>query len=79
MGPCLDRQIGLGTEANPENNNGEEASDVARQLPILPLSRLSRRRRSPAEGKPFGLILVSGAGPSARPVSSAAAGPEGRV
>ena len=41
MGPGLDGEIGLGVESDTEDDDGEEAGDVARQLPVFPFSRLT--------------------------------------
>ncbi|KAF2289428.1 hypothetical protein GH714_036133 [Hevea brasiliensis] len=35
--PGLDGQIGLGIQPNTKDHNGQEAGDVARELPVLPL------------------------------------------
>ena len=40
MGPGLDREIGLRAEADSENEDGEEAGEVARKLPVLPFPRV---------------------------------------
>lgn len=67
MSPSLDREIGFGVEPHAEDNDREEASDVARKLPILPFARLSRRRRSAVHEVSLGPFLVTRRGPAARP------------
>lgn len=79
MGPGLNREIGLRAEAYSEYDDCEEASEVARQLPVLPLPRLSRRRRRPVEGETFRPLLVARTGPAARAASSASAGTKRRA
>lgn len=79
VGPGLDRQFGLGAEAHPEDNYGEKAGEITRQLPVLPLPGQPGRRRSTAEGESLGPFLVSLAHPSARCDCSSATGPKGRA
>lgn len=78
MGPGFDSQIGLGVEPNAEDHDGEEAGDVARELPVFPLARLAWGRRGPVEGEALGPLLVARAGPAARTGGSSAAGTQGR-
>lgn len=68
MRPSLDGEIGLGIEAHAKNDNCEEAGDIARKLPVLPLSGLARWWRSPAEEVAVGSLLVTWTGPSARTI-----------
>lgn len=76
VSPCLNPQIiGLGSEAHSENNNSEGVGNIARELPVFPLSRLTRGRRGAAEGEAFWAILVPWGCPSAGTLS-AATGPE---
>ena len=49
MGPSLDGEIGLGVETDAEDDDGEEACDVARELPVFPLARLSRSLWGPVK------------------------------
>lgn len=77
MGPGLDGQIGLGVEADAEDDDGEEAGDVAGQFPVLPLAGLAWRRRSPVEEVALGVFLVAGSGPAAGAGGCAAAATEG--
>lgn len=79
VGPGLDGEIGLGVESDAEDYDGEEAGEVARELPVLPLSRLSGRRRDAVEEVPVGPLLVARGGPPARTVVVAAAGTDGGV
>lgn len=72
MGPSFDGEIGLGVEADAEDDYGEEASDIAGKLPVLPFPRLSRRRRCPVHEVTVGPLLVARASPPARSVSSSA-------
>lgn len=73
MGPGLDCEIGLGVKADAEDDNCEEAGDVAGELPILPLAGLSRRRRGPAEEVAVGALLVAGSEERVGAVSSSSA------
>lgn len=66
VGPGLDGEIGFGIESDAENDDGEEAGDVAREFPILPFSRLARRWRGPVEEVTFWLFLVARTRPAAR-------------
>lgn len=66
MGPGLDGEIGLSVEADAKDNDGEEAGDVARELPVLPFSSLAWGQRGPVEEVTFRLLLVARAGPPAR-------------
>ena len=77
MGPGFDGEIGLGVEADAEDDDSEEAGDVAGELPVLPLAGLARGRRGPIEEVPLRPLLVAGARPPARPGLRAAAGPQG--
>lgn len=72
VGPGLDGEIGLGVEADAEDHDGEEAGDVAGELPVLPLARLPRRRWSPVEEVTLGPLLVARAAPPALSSSSGA-------
>lgn len=67
MGPGLDGEVGLGVEPDAEDDDGEEAGDVARKLPILPLAGLTRGRRGAVEEKALGSFLMARACPAARP------------
>lgn len=78
MCPGLNREIGLSIEAHSKDDNSKEASNIARQLPVFPLPRLSRRRRRTTEGKTLGPFLVAWTGPTARPITSASTGAKGR-
>lgn len=77
MGPGFDGEIGLGVEAHAEDDDGEEAGDVAGELPVLPLAGLARGRRRPVEEVTLGPFFVARARPPARPGLRAAAGAEG--
>lgn len=77
VSPGLDGEIGLGVEPHTEYDDGEETRNVARKLPVLPLPRLSRRRRYAVEEVPVGAVLVAGRSPPARAVFGAAAGADG--
>ncbi|GMN54813.1 hypothetical protein TIFTF001_023941 [Ficus carica] len=77
VGPGLDGEIGLGVEADAENDDGEKAGDVAGELPVLPLAGLARRRRRPVEEVTLRPLLVARRGPAAGAGVSAAAGAEG--
>lgn len=70
--PGLDGEVGLGVEADAEDDDGEEGGDVAGQLPVLPLPRLPRRRRRPVQDVPVRTLLVPRRAPPARPVVAAA-------
>lgn len=73
MSPRFEGQVGLGIEAYAKDDDGEEAGDVAGQLPVLPLPRLPRWWWSAVEEVAVRPILVAWTRP---PVSSAAtAGP----
>ncbi|KAK5787274.1 hypothetical protein PVK06_041927 [Gossypium arboreum] len=65
MCPSLDSEIGLGVETNTEDDDGKEARDVARQLPIFPFTGLARRWRGPVEEVTIGSFLVTGRRPAA--------------
>lgn len=67
MGPGLDREIGFSVEPDAEDDDREEARDVARKLPVLPFARLSRRRRGAVHEVALGPLLVARRGPAARP------------
>jgi hypothetical protein len=71
--PGLDREVGLGVEADAEDDDGEEGSDVTGKLPVLPLPRLPRRRRRAVEEVPLGPILVPRRRPPPRALAAAAA------
>ena len=43
VGPSFKGEIGLGIESHTQDDDGEEAGDVAREFPILPFTGLSRR------------------------------------
>lgn len=77
MGPGLDGEIGLGIETDAEDDDGEEAGDVARELPVLPFTGLAGRERGSVEEVAFGVFFVAGAGPAAGAGGGAAAGAEG--
>ncbi|KAL0671726.1 hypothetical protein Bca4012_034430 [Brassica carinata] len=66
MSPSLDREIRLRVEPHAEDDDREEARDVAGKLPILPFPRLPRRRRSAVHEEALGTLLVAWSGPSAR-------------
>ncbi|XP_048426470.1 uncharacterized protein LOC125470846, partial [Pyrus x bretschneideri] len=66
VGPSLDGEIGLSVEADAEDDDGEEAGDVAGELPVLPFTRLTWGERGPIEEVAFGSFLVARAGPPAR-------------
>lgn len=73
MGPGLDGEIGLGVESDTEDDDGEEAGDVARQLPVFPFPRLTRWWWGPVEEVALGFLLVTRAAPPARPCCRGAA------
>ena len=56
MGPSLDGEIGLGVEADAEDDDGEEAGDVVGELPVLPFTRLTWGERGPIEEVVFGVV-----------------------
>lgn len=66
MGPGLDGEIGLGAEADAEDDDGEEPGDVVGELPVLPPPRVTRRRRRACEGVAVRALLGPRARPSAR-------------
>lgn len=66
VSPGLDGEIGLGVEADAEDNDGEEASYVAGQLPVLPLARLARWQWRSVEEVSLRPLLVPRARPPAR-------------
>lgn len=77
MGPGLESEIRLGVEAHAEDDDGEEGGEVAGKLPVLPLPRLTGRRRRPIEEVPVGPLLGSG---GREPLQFAAAlRPQGRA
>lgn len=78
MSPSLDGQIRLGLEANAEDDNREEAGDVARQLPVLPLASLTRWWWGPIEEVALWSFLVAWSGPSARTSGTTSSGSEAR-
>ena len=65
MCPSLDSEIGLGVETNTEDDDGEEARDVARQLPIFPFTGLTWWWWCPIEEVTIGPFLVTGRRPPA--------------
>ncbi|KAG5552401.1 hypothetical protein RHGRI_010468 [Rhododendron griersonianum] len=66
--PGLDGEVGLGVEAHSEYDDGEEAREVARELPVLPLPRLPwRRRRSVEEVAVWAILVAQRLGPSPPP------------
>lgn len=71
--PGLDGEVGLGVEANAEDDDGKEGGDVAGQLPVLPLARFPRRRRRPVEEVPLGALLVPRGRPPPGPLAAAPA------
>jgi hypothetical protein len=73
MSPGLDGEIGLGVEADAEDNDGEEAGDVAGQLPVLPLARLARWQWRSVEEVSLRPLLVPRARPPARSCGGCAA------
>ena len=77
VGPGLDGEIWLGVEADAKDDDGEEAGDVAGELPVLPLAGLARRLRSPVEEVALRPLLVARRGPAAGARVSASAGAEG--
>uniref|UniRef100_J3MU93 Uncharacterized protein n=1 Tax=Oryza brachyantha TaxID=4533 RepID=J3MU93_ORYBR len=50
--PGLEGEVGLGVEADAEDDDGEEGGDVAGQLPVLPLPRLGVPRPAPSPPPP---------------------------
>lgn len=77
VGPGLYSEIGLGVESDAEDDDGEKAGQVARELPVLPLPRLPGRRRDAVEEVAIRPVLVARGGPAARAVVVAAAGADG--
>ena len=73
VGPGLDGEIGLGVESDTEDDDGEEAGDVARQLPVFPFPRLTSWWWGPVEEVTLGFLLVTRAAPPARPCCRGAA------
>ena len=72
MRPGLDCEVGLGVEADAEDDDGEEGGDVAGKLPVLPLPRLPRRRRRAVEEVPLGPLLVARRRPPPRALAATA-------
>jgi len=73
VSPSLEGEIRLSTEADTEDDNGEEAGDVAGQFPVLPLPRLARWWRGSVQEVAVRPLLVTWARPS---VSASAASTE---
>lgn len=70
VSPGLDGEIGLGVEADAEDDDGEEAGDVAGKLPVLPLARLPRWQWRSVEEVSLRPLLV----PRARPPAGSCRG-----
>lgn len=65
MGPGLDGEIWLGVETYSQDDDREEAGDVARQLPIFPFAGLAGRQRCSIEEVAIRPLLVPRRRPSA--------------
>ncbi|CAK9172530.1 unnamed protein product [Ilex paraguariensis] len=77
VGPGLDGEIGLGVEPNAEDDDGEEARDVAWQLPVLPLPRLTWWWQRSVQKIAVGAFLVAGSGPPAWAISATSSDAKG--
>lgn len=77
MGPSLDGEIRLGIEADAEDDDCEEAGDIAGQFPVFPFAGLARWWWGPVEEVTLGVLLVARTGPAARTSCGTSSGSEG--
>lgn len=69
--PSFDGEVGLGVEANPEDDNCEKRCNVAREFPILPVPRFTRKKWCAVEKIPVAAFLRPITRPTTRTFSTA--------